>query len=118
MLTENQIKSLKHRLNENEITLDFIHNQIGLPQRLEDMHTYKGLAWLGKLAAKKASPFGNRETAIIENFGYFEIIDFVDTKPYSEYDTHHWYQPVYRVYSNDNSHFDYYYDFQKVNICG
>jgi hypothetical protein len=86
MLTENQIKNLKHRLNENIITLDFIHNQIGLPQTLEKLHTYKGLAWLGKMNSKKASPFGNRESAIIIDFKEFELIDFVDTKPRSNFD--------------------------------
>ena len=118
MLTENQIKNLKHRLNENEITLSYVHSQIGLPQTLEEMHTYKGLAWLGKLASLRSSPFGLREQAIIANFARFELVDFKDTKPHSEHDTHHWYQPVYKVISADNNSFKYYYDYQKVVIVG
>lgn len=119
MLTENQIKNLKHRLNENLTTIETIRAQTGLPQTLEDNHTFKGLAWIIKVSAKRNSAFGERERAIIENFARFELINFIDTKPYSPnsmFDNHHWFQPVYRVYSNTNSHFDYYYDFQKVNI--
>ena len=114
-ITEVNIRTIKSRLNRG-IKVDL--NSI-LPHNITTEQTYKGLAWLIKQASLRDSPFGNREQNIIANFEKFELLDFVDTAGPEQLKLNiHWYQPVYRVFSKNKSHFDYYYDWQKIHICG
>lgn len=117
-ITEQEIRNLKNKLNRGIYDRD--DTRTILPHDITPEQTYKGLAWLIKQASLRASPFGEQEQSIIADFAKFELIDFVNTATEPEQISLgiRWYQPVYRVYSNNGNHFDYYYDWQQVKIVG
>ena len=114
-IKESTILKWKKKLSDGTARLDdFI-----LPLDITPEQTLKGLAWLMKDAAKRDSPYGDKERYIIENFEKFQLLTFVETATRQQLDWGiHWYLPVYRVYSKDGLHFDYYYNFVNTHIVG
>jgi hypothetical protein len=133
-LTEQEIHTLKMRLNHNE-SLNYTPielSDIPIPDEglaISDEQTEKGYKWLlnqvysstGRIKSDWGQ-IGNREKEIIDNFeamgymGEFRLICFVNkgTKD------NRWFVPVYRVLPiiKSTGHFDYLYTNGKMEIVG
>ena len=124
VITENEIQTIKNSYNgagdqsrafaklaDSELW-DRYHSDLGT--RLTEEQTVKGLAFL-----KKGHPeFANREKSIIDNFREFRLAGFKDDATYrqTQLGIANW-TPVYMVFGNDGSSFQYYYN-GKMNITG
>ena len=127
ILSEQQVNLLKRRLNDGKITPNEIIGD-GKAWRLTPEQTEKGLKYLMSLwktptgKEKEMSPFGFRETNVLENFSRFEVIDFYNNNTYQQQQMGiNNYQPLYRVVAKDGSSFEYYMDFRsdfKIAIVG
>lgn len=117
-ILKNEIICLKSRANRGnfEDYEKLFADSYGV--QISPEQTAKGLAFLLNLwktpkgKERKNSPFGYRETAILENFARFEFVDFYNAG-------NAWvnnYLPVYRVIATDGSAFEYYYNFEGLTI--
>jgi len=114
-LTEQQILLLKRRLNDGKLKPgDIFPDMIEKRFRLSPQQTEKGLKylkniWKGKSGAeRKNSPFGGRETSVLENFDRFELVNFENVATFNQRDMGiNYYLPVYKAIGKDGSSFTY-----------
>ena len=115
-LTEREVLLLKRRLNKGEDS-KFAVGDIPFPEdgfRLTPEQVEKGRYWLvnqwrtprGK--DRKNSPFGYRETHVLENFEDIRLLDFVDRANSTQHQYGmRLYQPYYWVIGTDGTGFQY-----------
>lgn len=117
-LTERDVNLLKRRLNDGSLKITQVH----FPEdgfRLTKDQNDKGYRWLMNLwksptgRERSNSPYGYRETDILEKFEEIRLIDFYDAGNY----IFHFYVPFYEVIGNNNG-FQYAVYGGKINILG
>ena len=117
-ITEKQINLLKRRLNNGEkIDMSFCYeNDI----KITSEQTQKGLNFLlnqwktPKGKERTSNPFGYNQQEILRSFTGFFFLGFYDLAKYKQMP---YYTAIYQVCGNNNC-FQYYYDFNGVNITG
>lgn len=122
-VTESEILLMKRRLNNGKYDIDVL-SDVG-EKNLTPEQTEKGKAWLMKQyktptgKEKENSPFGYRETEVLDNFDHFELVDWYDDSNYFQTQSGiKNYQPVYRVVAKDGSGFEYTVKGGEVYITG
>jgi hypothetical protein len=114
ILTEKEINLLKLRLNKGEAI--YVDGEY----RITPEQTKKGLEWLmnkwksPRGVERKNNPFGNRETAALENFSHFTFEGFADIgNQYRSFAV-----PIYGVHGKDGEYFQYHIEAGNVSIIG
>lgn len=120
---EQELISLRSYLGSSKISnedrdmlLELVYKK---PLKLTKDHQQKGIDWLisqyktpaGKL--KSSSPFGFRETSILENWKEAELGSLQNTSTFGKY-----YTPIYTIIGKDGNSFDYMMEGGKINIVG
>lgn len=118
VITEREINLLKRRLNNGEYVdlSNIIDNEIKLTsEQTKKGYNFLKNCWKTKKGKERVNnPFGYREENILETFTHFEFSGFYDC---SRYGMKEYYIPLYLVCGKEGC-FEFYYDFEGVNIVG
>jgi len=123
-LTERELNLLKLRLNSGRLDIHDVDIPDGGWELTPDQNK-KGFDWLYNLYKSPTgkervnTPFGYRESSVLENFNKIKLTDYRDTANYYQAQAKiKNYVPVYTVYAKDGHTFEYSVHGGAIDISG
>lgn len=128
-ITEREINLIIKRLNaangiknvdgELKKVYDFIYNNeptLSKEQNEKGIKYLRSIAFMANGKDRSNTPFGQRETDVLKEFGYMKLRGFHDTSSYRQPER---YIPLFTVYYSDGEYgFEYHMEGGRVNVVG